>query len=305
MSNRILELQQINDESVDTGANVLFDTSSPIPEGIEYDDKTGIITFNEIGTYSIKWWVATRTTLHGAIRFELNTSQDDIIPGCSPLKNGQVSGFGAINVTEAGTSLSLVNRSSNTVVFSSRTRVNAFLLVTPITAGPGMGTIIPFSTGDRPTMLMTNANGERWMVSTLGFGSAGEIEAPNDPIEFFVTPGAESYYAFSMPADGIITALSAKFILSDLYPQIDNTITAQLYYSLTLDNTFTPVTGATVALGTVLGNDPFGKVLGGIVTGLNVPVPAQASLLLVFYNTTTSQEEAEVRGVMQGGLLIT
>jgi len=304
MSNILLELQQIGDESVGAKKNVLFDTSSPIPEGIAYDELTGIITFNKMGAYSVKWWVATRTTLHGTIQFALHTSQGDVIPGCSPLKNGQVSGFGAINVTEEGMNLWLENQSSHTVVFSDRTEVNAFLLVTSITASSGVGTIIPFSTGDRPTTLMTNANGERSMATILGFGSAAEIDAPNDPITFYVTPGAEPYYAFSMPTDGIITALSAKFILTDVYPQIDNTINVQLYYSPTLDNTFIPVRDAAVVLGTVSGSDPLGTVLNGIVTDLNVPITAQTSLLLIFYNTTTAQEVVEVRGAMQGGLLI-
>ena len=309
MRNRILELQQIDEESVEPNENVRFDTEKSRPEGIEHDENTGIITFNEIGAYSIKWWVATRTTLLGAIKFELKISQREAgpIPGCSPQKNGQVSGFGAINVTEPGTTLELVNRTETTVVFSSRTAVNAFLVVTPITTGPGGGTIIPFSTGDRPNRLRTNANGERSEVSVLGFGNAGELYAPSDPIEFLVDPGAEQYCAFPMPTGGIITALSAKFILSDLYPQIDNTITAQLYYSLTLDNAFIPVPGATVNLGTVLGSDLLGTVLNGIVTDLYVPIPAQASLLLIFYNTNTASppQASEARGVIQAGLLIT
>jgi len=307
MSNILLELQQIGDESVGAKKNVLFDTSSPIPEGIAYDELTGIITFNKMGAYSVKWWVATRTTLHGTIQFALHTSQGDVIPGCSPLKNGQVSGFGAINVTEPGTDLWLENKTASTVVFSSRTEINAFLVATPITTDPGGGTIIPFSTGDRPNRLRTNANGERSEVSVLGFGNAGELYAPSDPIEFLVDPGAEQYCAFPMPTSGIITALSAKFILSDLYPQIDNTIIAQLYYSLTLDNAFIPVPGATVNLGTILGSDPLGTVLNGIVTDLYVPIPAQASLLLIFYNTNTASppQATEARGVIQAGLLIT
>jgi len=309
MSIKIFELRQISDESVGPEEKVLFDVqSSPIPEGMEYNKFTGEITFNEIGTYSIKWWVATRTTLHGAIKFELVVSHGGIIidriRGCSPQKNGQVSGFAAINVTEAGTKLSLVNQTESAVVFSSRTDVNALLLITPLITDPDAGTIVPFSTGDRPNILETNNNGERSGVSILGFGNAGEFYAPNDPIEFLVTPGAEPYCAFPMPTGGTITALSAKFILYSLYPQVDNTITAQLYYSPTLDNTFIPVLGATVALGTVLGSDPLGTVVNGIVTDLNVPVPVQTSLLLIFYNTTTSQVYAEARGVMQAGLLI-
>jgi len=304
MSNAVLELILSTVGSVDPDNNVIFEPPSQTSDKIEYDNVTGMITFNEPGSFLVNWWVATETTPHGSIKFALRTSQDEDKLACTPIKTGQISGNGSIDVI-AGTTLSLINASDHHIVFSRSTQVKAHLLVTPISSA-NMGTIIPFSTGDRPNLFITDANGERSWVTILGFGNATEIViSPNDPIKFFTTSELEAYYAFSMPTDGTITALSAKFILSDLYPQIDNTITAQLYHSPTFDNTFIPVPGATVALGTVLGNDPFGTVLNGIVTGLNVPVPAQASLLLIFYNTNTASRESEARGVMQGGLLIT
>jgi len=304
MSNTALGLILTLSGSVDSDSNVIFEPAEPTSDKMEYDSVTGIITFNEPGTYLLNWWIATETVPHGKIEFALSTSQGDYIRGSSPLKTGQISGYGSIDVT-AGTTLSLINASEYNIVFSRGTKVKAYLLVSPIPSLAGVRTIIPFSTGERPIMLVTTDNGERTGVSVLGFGSAGELDAPDDPIVFALTSGAESYYAFSMPTNGIITSLSAKFILYSVVLPVDNTITAQLYYSLTLDNTFFPVPGATIELGTILSNDTPGKVLYGSVTDLSVPIPAQASLMLIFYNTADLQETALVRGVMQGGLLIT
>jgi len=307
MYNRTLEIKRTLDGRVTPGQNVIFNQQSISTPGIGYDDVTGTITFNTIGQYSVRWWVATETTPKGAIEFGLKfSSRTDLILGSSPQKTGQVSGFAAIDILTEGTTMTLVNSTGTDNVYSREVALKAYLLVLPIVSaeGPDTGAIIPFSTGDRPIMLTTNANGGRSMAAILGFATASEIMVPTDPIVFFTDSQSEPYYAFTMPTAGTITALSAKFILTDLYPEVDNIITAQLYYSPTLNNTFTPVPGATVALGTVLRTDPLGKVLNGIVTGLSVSISAQTSLLLIFYNTTASSVIAEVRGVMQGGLYI-
>lgn len=51
MINLQLEMQSGN--YVETLANVIFDTVNTLNGNIDYDTTTGIITFNEAGTYKI------------------------------------------------------------------------------------------------------------------------------------------------------------------------------------------------------------------------------------------------------------
>lgn len=141
MSNPILEIKRITAGSVDPGENVIFDQESITSSGISYDADTGEITFAERGQYLCQWWVATGTTLRGSIEFGLKSSlPDELILGSSPIKTGQVSGFGTIDITTAGTTLSLVNARSESVAFSRTVGVKAHLLITQIgNAGPAEG----------------------------------------------------------------------------------------------------------------------------------------------------------------------
>lgn len=135
MNNLSLEVKRTRSGIVPHGGNVLFTERSPFSSGIPYNELTGVVGFDAPGQYLVRWWVATGTTLTGIIRFDLILSKDgdviDTISGISPIKTGQVSGFGVINVEDPdGTTLSLVNASDNDVVFSSKAPVTAYLLIT-------------------------------------------------------------------------------------------------------------------------------------------------------------------------------
>jgi len=132
MNNKTLEIIRTLDGSVAANENVIFDEQLLYPAGIAYDDATGIITFNEIGEYTIHWWVATETTLRGAVGYALVLSGGTLTVGSSPVKTGQVSGFGAIDVTVSGTTLSLVNKAENSISFSRTSLTKAALLLMPI-----------------------------------------------------------------------------------------------------------------------------------------------------------------------------
>ena len=138
MNPLILELKRINKGRVAPEKNVIFDEISIPSPSISYDGNTGEIIFNEIAQYSIQWWVATETTLKGAIEFALRCSQGgELALGSSPQKTGQVSGYGAIDVLTAGTTFSLVNTRDTNQVFSLEASLKAYLLITPIVAiGP-------------------------------------------------------------------------------------------------------------------------------------------------------------------------
>lgn len=67
---------------------------------ISYDNTTGIITLQEPGTYKFDWVVATQTApIANGVEFSLVSSQGDAIIGNSPIKTGEVLGFGIIEVS--------------------------------------------------------------------------------------------------------------------------------------------------------------------------------------------------------------
>lgn len=114
---------------------VLFDTPSAFSAVMPYDLRSGEITFDEPGLYSVKWWVATETAPHFAMEFALEISSEsgiEYIKGCSPKKTGQISGFGIVDVKSPGTKLSLKNVKVSKTVLSLKTEVKAYLLVTRI-----------------------------------------------------------------------------------------------------------------------------------------------------------------------------
>lgn len=138
MSNNVLEVRLIGSLSVLPEKNVIFNLPVLQATGIEYSTETGIITFKETGQYSIKWWVATETALRGTLEFQLISYQGSpfpLTPGCSPIKTGQVTGFGVIDVQEKGTTLALRNKSVDyTAIISKKAGTTAYMLITPIGA---------------------------------------------------------------------------------------------------------------------------------------------------------------------------
>lgn len=139
MANTVLEIQRTGDGRVAHGGKVVFDTLTKQIGGITFVAKgegeekdQGVITINEPGQYSVKWWVATETTPKGAIQFDLVLRNSQRIPGCSPIKTGQVSGFGIIDVTAPDTKLWLENQTEKHVVYSIKSNVKAYMLVNQI-----------------------------------------------------------------------------------------------------------------------------------------------------------------------------
>ena len=80
---------------------------------------------------------------------------------------------------------------------------------TPPTAN-GTGSIVPFSSGTIPAVLVTTALGLIATASAIGFGTSVPdiIIGPLDTIDLGILPSE----AFSVPRAGNITAISASFI---------------------------------------------------------------------------------------------
>lgn len=132
MNDKTLEIKLTRDGRVAPNQNVIFNEQSITTPGIAYSTVTGEITFIEIGQYSIEWWVATETTPRGVIEFGLMSSEDDFIRGGSPLKTGQVSGFAAIDIQTAGTTLRLINATSSEIIYSKEVILKAYLSILPM-----------------------------------------------------------------------------------------------------------------------------------------------------------------------------
>ncbi len=130
MSNIALQIERSTSGSVAVASDVIFDSIVYAAGNISYNPVTGVITFNEAGRYVINWWVATQSTQSsdGAV-FALSSSAGDFMEGASPLKTGEVVGYGIIDVVSAPVTVSLVNASTGLIVYSSIVPLKATLIV--------------------------------------------------------------------------------------------------------------------------------------------------------------------------------
>lgn len=113
-----------------SGANVIFDTTVYIAGNILYNETTGIITFLETGRYIFNWWVSSQASqsVNGAV-FALIFSNFNKLKGNSPIKTGEVSGGGIIEVDAPLTTVSLANMSGADIFFASNVPVKASLML--------------------------------------------------------------------------------------------------------------------------------------------------------------------------------
>lgn len=130
MSNIALQLQKTTGTIVADAANVIFDIISYSSGNISVDTTTGVITFNTAGKYVVNWWVGTVSSpVTTGLTFALSTSQGDFIKGSSPVKTGELTGIGILDIAAAGTTLSLVNATGDTITYANNIPVIASLMI--------------------------------------------------------------------------------------------------------------------------------------------------------------------------------
>lgn len=129
MSKIALQIELQSADMVMAGSNVLFDTIVHSDGDIDYDSSTGVITFNQTGSYVVTWWVATQSSISPETIFALSPSLGNPLTGNSPLKKGTVSGTGVIDVDTPPLTLSLINASLNTFYYSAQVPLKATLVV--------------------------------------------------------------------------------------------------------------------------------------------------------------------------------
>jgi len=156
--------------------------------------------------------------------------------------------------------------------------------------GPtGAGAIIPFASGNDPSVLTTVLGGGILnQRSIIGFGDG--VTGVTLTVGGNIDASTLSNFAFSMPRGGTIDAISAFFSVSVGLglPTATYQITAQLFQSTTPDTTFSPVAGASVTLApNVTGTLTVGQSYSGTAT-MSIPVAAGTRLLMVFTLTFVS-----------------
>lgn len=177
--------------------------------------------------------------------------------------------------------------------------------------GQSNGSIIPYASGLPVSLTVT-------MISFLpvsgnygliGFGSSVTVPGPlPNPIDLTGGNTILINFAFSAPRDGIITAFSGYFSLTNtlnMPSEGEIIINATLYESAGLDNLFMP-TIVTVDFPSYFGNPPLGDSRKAIITGLNVPLISENRYLLVVsaYSPLSISDDVLIGGYFSGGLNI-
>jgi len=195
MNSKTIEIIRTSDGVVAGDENVIFNVQLLNPTGIIYDNETGVITFNEIGEYVIHWWVATETTLRGAVQYALVSSLGNLTAGNSPVKTGQVSGFSTIDVTVSGTTLVLVNKADYSISFSRTSPTKASLLITPIeNVGPQGPEGPKGDTGETGLQGETGETGPKGETGATGTPEDTHINLPSTINAYYDVPIGKLYF---------------------------------------------------------------------------------------------------------------
>jgi hypothetical protein len=130
MSDIALQITRIAEGSVASGSNIIFDQIMFSAGNISYNTATGVITFNEAGRYVINWWGVTQSSqsVNGSV-FASSSSQGDLLVGNSPLKTGEVTGIGIIEVAAAPVTVILLNASTAQIYYPMNVPLTAALIV--------------------------------------------------------------------------------------------------------------------------------------------------------------------------------
>ena len=153
--------------SINVDSPVLFDTISYQEGFINYNSATGTFTFNEYSKYKIDWWIAVQSSSSSnGVVFAIETSQGDVIEGTSPIKTNEVYGTAIIDSGYSPT-ISLVNKSTNTVFLSQNLPLQGSITITQLYYEPPKPpepsySIIPYSDS---YMYLFNSGADELFVS--------------------------------------------------------------------------------------------------------------------------------------------
>lgn len=219
MQEQILQIERLIFGAINANENILFDSTVISKGNIGYDPSTGVITLNERGTYEFNWWVATKSTqaTQGPI-FALVSSQGDFIVGNSPIKTGEVVGFGVIEVTDTPVTVSLKNNHSTIIYDAPNLPVKASLTIVASTEQTSMTCFAMEQLAHIVQQMMVEYPATTWSLypdtSSVFFGV---------PLDLYKAPGADGPWLMRfIDNNGDYLALSLGHI-NAFYPG-DNTV---------------------------------------------------------------------------------
>lgn len=216
MSNIALQIEQQLNGFVGSAQNVIFNSTVFTAGNIMYHAATGIITFMEAGRYTINWWIATQSSTSQGAVFSLFSSQGDSLKGNSPIKTGEVTGFGIIEVTTAPVTVSLVNNGTADFYYSTIVPVKAALLIVEddLVVPPSYVQLFDRNYSNELTAngaLNLSNEGINPLYSTMGY-SLSTTTVTNDTLNL---PGPGLYH--------IELSLRASFLLPQIPPAFGST----------------------------------------------------------------------------------
>lgn len=216
MSNIALQIEQQLNGFVGSAQNVIFNSTVFTAGNIMYNAATGIITFMEAGRYTINWWIATQSSTSQGAVFSLVSSQGDSLKGNSPIKTGEVNGFGIIEVTTAPVTVSLVNNGTADFYYSTIVPVKAALLIVEddLVVPPSYVQLFDRNYSNELTAngaLNLSNEGINPLYSTMGY-SLSTTTVTNDTLNL---PGPGLYH--------IELSLRASFLLPQIPPVFGST----------------------------------------------------------------------------------
>lgn len=178
-----------------------------------------------------------------------------------------------------------------------------------MTGATGNAPIIPFASGPSGGIMMDLVNGTS--VGLLGFGNASgrffDLNIIGGTPDTIDVTGLGSF-AYSMPRNGTITALSV-FFSTDAVPSLGETVVtvnAQIWTSAapTESNVFTAVGSILPLAPTLIGSPPIGTICKASVSGLSIPVTTNTLVMLVFSLSSPGSPDSAVIGSASAGLTI-
>jgi BclB C-terminal domain-containing protein len=121
-------------------------------------------------------------------------------------------------------------------------------------------------------------------------GSNGAYASGGGTIDLSGAVGLQLNFAGSLPRSVVIDKISAFFSLVALSVGLGLdtvALTVQVYTAPTASNTFTAL-GSPISMGSLSGVPPLGTTRTALATGLNLAVPAEHRILVVFAASGTT-----------------
>ncbi len=189
MGNIALQIERTLLGNIGPSENVIFDLVSHSTGDIDYDNTTGVITFNEAGRYVVNWFVVTQSSSYAnGVVLVLTSSEGDLITGNSNMKSGQVMGIGIIEITTVPATLSLVNAATGNYYYSDQIPIKASLAVTrdDIAEPVNMYCFAVDQLINILSQMITTYGTNTWTIYSESLASYSGV-----PLDLYTAPGAQ------------------------------------------------------------------------------------------------------------------